>query len=168
MPSNSKRIFGVLATAALFVGGAWVASGLRTDIAVTSASSTGTPSDYGLVINLRGARSDKGQLVVMAFDNAAAFDILDYNAAAGFIALPASMEPQRVDFPDLNADYYSVVAYHDENGDYEMGFDENWMPTEGHAVSGMNDLYDDPVFEYSLISPGMPVDLVFFYWPAQS
>ncbi len=167
MPSNSQRIVAALVTTALFVGGAWMASGFGTDIPRTSASSTGASSDNGFVINLHSARNDRGQFVVMAFDNAASFDAFDFNTAAGYVTLPASTEPQRVDFPDLNDNYYSVVAFHDEDSDYQMGLDESWTPTEGYAVSGLNDLYDDPVFEYSLISPGIPVDLAFFYWPDQ-
>ena len=164
MPSNTKRIAAALATAVLFVGGAWVASQVRTDIPVATASSTGTQSDYGLVINLHGARNDPGNLIVMAFDQQEPFDMMDIQRAASYVELPAQTVSQRVDFPDLNNAYYSIIAFHDENGDYQLNYDADGVPTEGYAVSGMNDLESDPVFYYSLIEPGRHVDLSLFYW----
>lgn len=165
MPSNTHRIVAAIATAALFVGGAWVASGFRDDPSETAASSTGKPSDYGITVNLHGARNDTGQLVVMVFDNAKAFDAMDPYGTVGYLTLPATTKAQRVDFPELNATYYAVVAFHDENMDEQLNFDDDWLPLEGYAVSGMNDLYEDPYFDYSLMVPGYPEDLTFFYWP---
>lgn len=164
MPSNTQRIVAAMITAGLFVSGAWLASGFRIELPETSASSTEGGSDHGLIVNLHGARSDKGQLIVVAFDKAEPFDAFDEYAAAGYVYLPATTAPQRVDFPDLTSPHYAVVAYHDENGDFQLNVDDAWIPTEGYAVSGMNDLYDDPVFEYALIRPDDPADLVFFYW----
>ncbi len=167
MPSNFHRVSAAFATICLFTGGAWLASELAVPTPQTAASSTGEASDAGLVVTLHGVRDDNGQIVVMAFDNAAAFDALDYESAAGYIALPASTSPQRVDFPDLNRNYYAIVAFHDENNDFVLNTDENWIPQEGYAISGLNDLMEAPVFEYSLISPGFPVDLAMFYWRRQ-
>lgn len=164
MPSNTHRIVAAIATAGLFIGGAWVASGFRTDIAEASASSTGAQSDEGLIVNLHGARNDKGNLIVMAFGDETPFNEMDYSGAAGYVELAASTISQRVDFPELNDNYYAVLAIHDENGDYELNYDEYGIPTEGYAVSGMNSLYEDSVFFYSLIAPGMRTDLGFFYW----
>ncbi|WP_170332277.1 DUF2141 domain-containing protein [Ruegeria arenilitoris] len=165
MPNNTQRIVAAIATAGLFIGGAWFASGFRTDIAEASASSTGVQDHQGLIVNLHGARSDKGNIIVMAFDQQSAFDNMDYNNAAGYLEAPATGHPQRFDFPDLNNNYYSVIAFHDANGDYDLNYDAEYTPTEGYAVSGMNDLHDNPVFYYSLVEPGKPVDLTLFYWP---
>ncbi len=164
MPSHSKRIAAAFATAVLFVGGAWVASQVKTDIPVATASSTGTQSDDGLVINVHGPRNDTGNLIVMAFDRQEPFDRMDIQRAASYVEIPAKTTSQRVDFPDLNNAYYSVIAFHDENGDYQLNYDANGVPTEGYAVSGINDLESDPVFYYSLIEPGRRVDLSLFYW----
>jgi uncharacterized protein (DUF2141 family) len=164
MPSNSKRIAAALATAVLFVGGAWVSSQVTTDISVATASSTGAQSDHGLVINLHGARSDTGNLIVMAFDQQEPFDMMDIQRAASYVELPATTGSQRVDFPELNNAYYSVIAFHDENGDYQLNYDADGLPVEGYAISGMNDLESDPIFYYSLIEPGQGVDLSFYYW----
>lgn len=168
MPSNSQRVTAALVTAALFLGGAWVASGFRQDLYDTSASSTGTASDTGVIVSLHGARSDTGNLVVMAYDQATAFDLMSYTQAAGYVATPATPHPARVDFPDLTSGNYALIAFHDENANGQLDLDENMIPTEGYAISGMNDLNANPVFEYSLISPGWPVDMVFFYWQPAS
>ncbi|WP_170414850.1 DUF2141 domain-containing protein [Ruegeria atlantica] len=165
MPSNTQRIVAAIVTAGLFVGGAWVASGFTTEIDQAAASTTATSQDKGLTVNLHGARSTKGNVIVMAFDQAAAFDNLEYSKAAGYLEAPASEKPVRFDFPDLDNGYFAVIAFHDENEDYDLNFDVNYMPTEGYAVSGLNDLNDTPVFDYSLIGTEKPVDLTLFYWP---
>jgi len=165
MPSNTQRLIAAIATAGLFVGGAWVASGFGTDVPSATASTTGAQQHQGLTVNLRGARSAKGNLIVMAFDQPTAFDEMDYTNAAGYLEAPASEQPQRFDFPDLDSGYYAVIAFHDENGDYDLNYDADNIPTEGYAVSGMNDLNDVPVFEYSLIAPGKASNLTLFYWP---
>lgn len=165
MPSNTQRALAALATAGIFLAGAWIASDFRTDIEEATASSVGYSSKEGLVVQLHGARNAKGQLIVVAYDNAQAFDFLDEASAAGYIAIPAQTTPQRVDFPDLNRGYYALVAYHDQNSDYQLNMREDYIPTEGYAISGLNDLHENPVFDYSLIAPGKVVDLTLFYWP---
>ncbi|GAB5438770.1 DUF2141 domain-containing protein [Falsiruegeria mediterranea] len=163
MPSNVQRITAAMATAALFVGGAWLAAGFSVELPDASVSTSGATSDAGLTVNLHGARNDTGNLIVMVFDRAEPFVNMDYQNAVGYLEVPASTYPQRLDFPDLNNNYYAIVAIHDENGDYELNYDQTYLPTEGYAISGSNDLYSDPVFEYSLVEPGK-VDLTFYYW----
>ncbi|WP_164659496.1 DUF2141 domain-containing protein [Tropicibacter sp. Alg240-R139] len=163
MPTNVQRITAAVATVALFVGGAWVASGFSIDLPDASVSATGATSDEGLSVNLHGARNDTGNLIVMVFDQAGPFTNMDYQNTVGYLEVPASTFSQRLDFPDLNNTYYAIVAIHDENGDYELNYDETHLPTEGYAISGSNDLYSDPVFEYSLVEPGK-VDLAIYYW----
>ncbi|WP_170562935.1 DUF2141 domain-containing protein [Ruegeria atlantica] len=165
MPSNTQRIVAAIVTAGLFVGGAWVASGFTTDIDQAAASTAEAAQNTGLTVNLHGTRSAKGNVIVMAFDQAAAFDNMDYTNAAGYLEAPASDGPARFDFPDLESGYFAVIAFHDENGDYDLNYDANYLPTEGYAVSGLNDLNDTPVYEYSLIGTEKPVDLTLFYWP---
>lgn len=163
MPSNIQRITAAMATAVLFVGGAWLASGFSVDLADASTSTSGATTDAGLTVNLHGARNDTGTLIVMVFDQQAAFDAMDYQNAVGYLETPASTSLQRLDFPDLNTGYYAIVAFHDENGDYQLNYDKSYVPTEGYAISGANDPYGDPVFEYSLVQSGK-VDLTFYYW----
>ncbi|MBO9445539.1 DUF2141 domain-containing protein [Ruegeria sp. R14_0] len=164
MPSNTQRIVAAIVTAGLFVGGAWVASGFGTSVSDAAASKSATALHSGLSVNLHGARSTKGNVVVIAFDQATAFDNMDYTKAAGYLEVPASEQTMRFDFPDLKSGYYAVIAFHDENGDYGLNYDAEYLPTEGYAVSGMNDLNGMPVFEYSLIEPGRASDLTLFYW----
>ncbi|MCG7520117.1 DUF2141 domain-containing protein [Ruegeria sp. Ofav3-42] len=165
MPSNTQRIVAAIVTAGLFVGGAWVASGFSANIDEAAASTTGTSENEGLTVNLHGARSTRGNVIVMAFDQQTAFDNMDYTKAAGYLEAPASEKPLRFDFPDLESGYFAIIAFHDENGDYDLNYDANYMPTEGYAVSGMNDLNETPVFEYSLIGTDKPTDMTLFYWP---
>ena len=164
MPSNTQRIAAAIVTAGLFVGGAWVASGFGTDRGEAAASNSATANNNGLSVNLHGARSTKGNVVVMAFDQAAAFDNMDYTKAVGYFEVPASEQTMRFDFPDLKSGYYAVIALHDENCDYDLNYDAEYLPTEGYAVSGTNNLNGMPVFEYSLIEPGKASDLTLFYW----
>ncbi|WP_170427082.1 DUF2141 domain-containing protein [Ruegeria arenilitoris] len=164
MPSNTQRIVAAIVTAGLFVGGAWVASGFGTGASDAAAPNSATAQNDGLSVNLHGARNTKGNVIVMAFDQATAFDNMDHTKAAGYLEVPASEQTMRFDFPDLKSGYYAVIAFHDENGDYDLNYDGDYIPTEGYAVSGMNDLNDMPVFEYSLIEPGKASDLTLFYW----
>ncbi len=165
MPSNTQRITAAIITAGLFVGGAWIASGFGTNIQDAAASTTDAAQHGGVTVNLRGGRNSDGNMIVMAFDQQAAFDNMDYTKAAGYLEAPASTQPMRFDFPGLDGEFYAVIAFHDENGDYDFNYNDEYLPTEGYAVSGMNDLNDVPVFEYSLIAPGKPADLTLFYWP---
>ncbi|KIC46592.1 hypothetical protein RA28_02055 [Ruegeria sp. ANG-S4] len=165
MPSNSQRIFAVFVTAGLFVGGAWVASGFGADGDPAAVATAEAAQHDGLVVNLHGAHNAKGNLIVMVFDQQAAFDAMDYTKAAGYLEAPSTQASQRFDFADLKGSSYAVVAFHDENGDYDLNLDATYTPTEGYAVSGMNDLEGYPVFEYSLIDTEKPTDMTLFYWP---
>lgn len=158
MPSNRQRLFAVVTTAALFVGGAWIASGFGTQADAASANSE------ALSVTLHNARNDTGKLLVLVFDQKAAFDAVDYRKAVGYAERPASTKSQRISFPDLTQGHYAVIAIHDENEDYDLNMTDDGIPIEGYVVSGMNSLYDEPTFEHSLIEVGKTANLGFFYW----
>ncbi|MGB0967656.1 MAG: DUF2141 domain-containing protein [Halocynthiibacter sp.] len=162
MPSNMMRLTAAVATIALTVGGAYLASGLRYVVPVANASTTEVETAAGYQISIHDTRSDQGTLVILAFDDPDAFDALDYKSAAGYLEIPADAVPLRVDFPDLTEGYHAFFILHDENGDYELNF-EGELPSEGYAVSGTNDAEGAPVFDYSAVAPGMH-DLTMRYW----
>lgn len=162
MPSNAMRLSAAAFTIALTVGGAYFASGLRYEVPEASASTTGEESTAGYQINIHDTRSNKGRLLIMAYDRQEAFDELNYQAAAGYLEIPADTVPLRVDFPDLTEGYHAFFILHDENGDYELNL-EGELPAEGYAISGTNEAYGEPVFEYSAVAPGV-YDLNLRYW----
>ncbi len=162
MPSNAMRLSAAAVTIALTIGGAYLASGLRYVVPEANASTTDTENVSGYQINIHDTRSDQGKLLIMAFDHQEAFDALDYKAVSGYLEIPADAASLRVDFPDLTEGYHAFFVLHDENGDYELNF-EGELPSEGYAVSGTNEAYGEPVFDYSVIVPGTH-DLSVRYW----
>ncbi|WP_039016922.1 DUF2141 domain-containing protein [Halocynthiibacter namhaensis] len=162
MPSNAKRLSAAAATIILTLGGASLASTLTYEIEAVEASTTGTENSVGYQINIHDVRSDQGNLLIMAFDSEDAFDALDYTRAAGYLEISAAATPLRVDFPGLTTGYTAFFVIHDENEDYDLNYDGD-TPSEGYAVSGINDPNGVPAF-YSSAVPPQVHNLNLRYW----
>lgn len=149
MPSNSQRFFGVVASIAITVGGAWVASQINAQPAKAETTRVGT----GLTVTFEGIRNDKGNIIVLVYDDPNAFRTYDLDGAAGFKELPARSEEVTVHFPDLTKGPYAVTAFHDENRNQDLDMNGD-IPREGYATSGARDAFDEPSYARAAIASG--------------
>ena len=99
------------------------------------------PSDVR--VSFAGLQSSDGYLVIMLYDDPAAFASYSEHAAA-FAAVPARPDAA-ISFQGLPEGSYAIRAFHDEDGDGDLAMD-NGYPLEGYATSGANGRFDDPDF----------------------
>lgn len=179
MPSPSKLALfsGLATTAAIFVGGACLASGMTpTDAAEPSPSENietsplvapmpasaaptvpeaAPPAERmpnSLHVTLTGARNASGKIIVLVFENAAAFSAYDHEQAVGYAELDASTAPMTYSFEDLVEGPYAVAIIHDENGNYDLDMAEGY-PVEGYGTSHASSPYDQLNFEQASVAP---------------
>ncbi|MCV0424897.1 MAG: DUF2141 domain-containing protein [Roseibium sp.] len=141
MPSTKQRISAICLSAAIMMGGAWLASQVPT---VNAEAGHSNPN--GLTVTVDDVRNGSGQVVVLIFNDRDAFKAYDYNKVVGYREVPASTGAIQAFFPDLKPGFYAVVAFHDENENRDLDMAEQ-VPTEGYAVSGARDAYDEPPFK---------------------
>jgi len=172
MPSPSKLALasGLVVTASIFFGGAWLASGMTPELsgpaeAQTALEATSTPmpgadsgaqteiSNSELRLTVTGARNTNGRIVVLVFDNAAAYDTYDYENAAGYAELAAQTAPMTHTFSGLTADAHAVVLFHDENENCDLDLVEGY-PVEGYGTSNATSAYDELSFQQAVVEPG--------------
>lgn len=149
MPSNRQRFVAVVASAVITVGGAWLAS-MATAPAVSAAPKASAAS---LSVALEDVRNDQGKVIVLIFDDWAAYAAFDFAQAAGYREVDAAGGRLQMDFPDLDAGPYAVFAFHDENGNQDLDMDGQ-IPLEGYSVSGDGALYDEPTFDQAAVPAG--------------
>lgn len=153
MPSNRQRFFAVVATAAITFSGAWLASQVPLSESSTAAVAEAPGNLEGLSVQITGLRNATGRVIIVVFDDEAAFEADDDSRAAGYQEIEASRVPLDVAFPELKAGPYAVTVFHDENGDRDWNL-EGEIPLEGYAVSGAVDDYDDPGFQRAAVAAG--------------
>lgn len=187
MPSPSKLslVLALAATGGIFYGGAWFASGLKSEAIAATPSQTErenyipalipgiTASEAGgslqagrsvetlakqaekpgLTVIIDGVRNCTGSVLVLVFDDAAAYKAYNYERAVGFAELEASEGKLSRNFPNLTAGPYAVVVFHDENGNQDLDM-ESGYPLEGYGTSGADGPYDEPSFQKASTLPG--------------
>lgn len=82
---------------------------------------------------------------------------------------PASGEVTVV-FHDVPAGDYAFMAYHDENGDGQMGRSPVGMPTEGWAMSNADALMGPPTFDvlkFAVAGSGQTITVPLHYSSGQ-
>ena len=151
MPNNKRRIIGAIVTLAITIGGAWIASQIPSSVAGITAVPRGV-SNAGLSIQINNVRNTKGKIVVIAFDNTAAYQSFDVERAVGYLEIDPKIGGQ-ASFPDLKEGPYVIFSFHDENGNRDLDMNGD-MPIEGYATSGANDPYETPSFEKASVYPG--------------
>lgn len=149
MTSNSQRLFGVVATIAITVGGAWAASQINAQPVYAETERTRT----GLTVTFDGIRNSDGDIIVLIYDDPDAYKTYDPNGAVAFQQVRARSGKATVQFPDLALGPYAVAAFHDENSNQDLDMNGN-IPTEGYAISGARDSYDEPSFDRAAIATG--------------
>lgn len=118
-------------------------------------------SSGGLRVAVNGVRNNKGSIIVMVFDNVAAYEEYDYNRAVGFTQIDAKKGTVNVTFDNLNSGPYAIVILHDENQDSELNM-KNGIPQEGYGSSGAKTAYDEPSFEQASVNSGKVIIKMFY------
>ena len=172
MPSPSKfALFsGLAVTTGLFLGGAWLASGMTPPTA-TSIEPTDAPKrspllapvpsvdiqsntqSKALKVTVSGVRNSDGKVIVLVFDSAAAYDAYDYERAVGYAELTASSRHVSHVFSDLSDGPFAVVAIHDENENYDLDLVDGY-PSEGYGTSRATSPYDELSFQQAAVAAG--------------
>lgn len=172
MPSPSKLalVSGLVMTTGIFLGGAWLASGMTPAVsqpveAQTASEATPTPAPAAdlstqtensyseLEVTVTGARNTNGRIIVLVFDDATAYDAYDYENAVGYAELAAGTAPMTHTFSDLSADAHAVVLFHDENENYDLDLVDGY-PVEGYGTSNAKSAYDELSFQQAVVEPG--------------
>ena len=157
-PINSLWLSAAV-TAALMIAGGWLAASVTPVSVGATGSMTGrveAPLHAGLRIDLRGVRSDRGNIVVMVYDDADALASYSSESYAAYQSHPAHAGAMTFDFDELGAGPYAITAHHDENA--------NWAyDDEGWATSGQRGAYDEPPFERAAVAPGLVTMTLFYY-----
>ncbi len=156
MPSNRQRFFAAVASVGMTLGGAWLASQVPASLSIqaaTAAPAVEVSGRAGLSVEITGLQNSLGRVVVLVFDEDGAFADFDYRKAVGYEEVNAAGRTIKVVFPDLKSGPYAVTAFHDENSDRDLNM-EGEIPSEGYAVSGAIDAYDDPSFAQAAVAAG--------------
>lgn len=157
MPSNRQRFFAAVASVGMTLGGAWLASQVPASLSMQAATAESAAVEVsgrpGLSVEITGLRNSLGRVIVVVFDEDGAFADFDYRKAVGYEEVNAAGGTIKVVFPDLKSGPYAVTAFHDANGDRDLNM-EGEIPSEGYAVSGAIDAYDDPSFAQAAVAAG--------------
>ena len=156
MPSNRQRFLSVVASAAITLGGAWLASQFSASIntrVATAAPLVDVSDGPSLSVEITGLRNASGQVIVLVFDEEGAFADFDYRKAVGYDEIDAVRGGVKAAFSDLETGPYAVMVFHDENGDRDLNL-EGELPLEGFAISGAADAYDAPSFRQAAVASG--------------
>ena len=118
-----------------------------------------------LTVRLTGARDGGGKVYATLNSRETFMRAGGHNAVVD----PASGEVI-VTFRDGPAGDYAFMAYHDENGDGQMGRSPTGMPSEGWAMSNADQLMGPPTFEvlkFSVAGAGATISVPLNYASGQ-
>ena len=118
-----------------------------------------------LTVRLTGARDGGGKVYATHNSRETFMRAGGHNAVVD----PASGEVT-VTFHDVPAGDYAFMAYHDENGDGQMGRSPTGMPSEGWAMSNADQLMGPPTFEvlkFSVAGAGATISVPLNYASGQ-
>jgi uncharacterized protein (DUF2141 family) len=109
-------------------------------LGATAAPSLAWAGD--LTVTLTGAHAGGGKVYTTLYDRSNFFQ-----AGAMHTTVDPASGAVTVTFRDLPAGDYAFMAYHDENGDGQMGRSPVGMPTEGWAMTNADALRGPPTFD---------------------
>lgn len=107
----------------------------------------------GLNVIVDGIRNAKGNVVILIFDDARAFDSLDAWSAIDYAHVPSRKGSISHEFSDLNAGPYAVLSFHDENRDDDLNMTATRL-LEGVGSTGAPNPQDEPDFKAASVWPG--------------
>ena len=128
-------------------------------VAVAMAATTAQAGGLNLVVD--GLRNANGAVVVLVFDDEAAFEQLDYRNAIDYAMIDARPGQVTHSFPQLTTGPYAIFVYHDENGDMDVNF-EGQRLLEGIGASGAPTATSYPGFDEAAVPPGDVTVRVFY------
>ncbi|WP_371225389.1 DUF2141 domain-containing protein [Roseovarius sp. 2305UL8-3] len=107
----------------------------------------------GLRIAVDGVRNGNGNVLILVFDNADAFESLNVWKAVEYAAVPARLGQIRHQFDQLQKGPYAVFLFHDENNDEDLNTNDTRL-LEGIGASGAPNRDDEPDFAAASVWPG--------------
>ena len=107
----------------------------------------------GLNVTVDGIRNAKGNIVILVFDDARAFDNLDAWSTIDYAQVPSRKGSISHEFTDLNAGPYAVFSFHDENKDEDLNMTATQL-LEGVGSTGAPNPQDEPGFKAASVWPG--------------
>ncbi|MCR9137673.1 MAG: DUF2141 domain-containing protein [Alphaproteobacteria bacterium] len=128
----------------------YLAAALATFAAIITASPAVAE---GLNLTIDGVRNANGSVLVLVFDDATAFEQLDWANAVLVAALPARAGRVSRRFAELTGDPYAVVVLHDENDDQDLNY-EGQNLLEGIGATGATTSAPYPSFSQAAVRPG--------------
>lgn len=123
---------------------------LRAALALAAAITTSgfaVAEGESMTVRLNGVEHDRGTVRVALFSDPKTFRKAD-QAYAGK-EVPASAGTVTVEFDEVPAGQYAVMAYHDENGNGELDLRFGMMPIEGYGLSNNPKVMGPPSFKDS-------------------
>ena len=123
---------------------------LRAVLALAAAITTSgfaVAEGESMTVRLNGVEHDRGTVRVALFSDPKTFRKAD-QAYAGK-EVPASAGTVTVEFDEVPAGQYAVMAYHDENGNGELDLRFGMMPIEGYGLSNNPKVMGPPSFKDS-------------------
>lgn len=123
---------------------------LRAALALAAAITTSGfafAEGESMTVRLNGVEHDRGTVRVAVFSDPKTFRKAD-QAYAGK-EVPASAGTVTVEFDEVPAGQYAVMAYHDENGNGELDLRFGMMPIEGYGLSNNPKVMGPPSFKDS-------------------
>ena len=127
---------------------------LTPTLAAVAAISTATPAmAEGLNLTVEGIRNANGSVLVPVFDNAPAFEQLDWTNAVQFADIPARSERVSHRFADMTGGPYAVFVLHDENSDQDLNYSGERL-LEGIGATGVTQSTPYPTFAQASVWPG--------------
>lgn len=121
--------------------------------ALTLTTATSAALADGLTVTVSDLRNGKGDVILLVFDNARAFDTLDVWKAVDYAQIPARKGQVRHSFPKLTGGPYAVFLWHDENRDEDLNATDTHL-LEGVGATGADGPNDDPDFAAASVWPG--------------
>ena len=120
--------------------------------AATIAMATPAAAE-GLSLTIDGIRNANGSVLVLVFDDARAFEQLDWTNAVQFADITARAGRVTHRFADLNGGPYAVFVLHDENGDQDLNHSGDTL-LEGIGATGVTASTPYPNFAQAAVGPG--------------
>ncbi len=110
-------------------------------------------ADPGVNMIVEGVRNTNGKIVVLVFDNAAAFESLNYRNAVDIAEINADPGSVSYQFDQLTKGPYAIFVFHDENGDDDLNIRDGRL-LEGVGATGTSNRDDEPNFAQASVAPG--------------
>jgi uncharacterized protein (DUF2141 family) len=124
------------------------------------------PETGGLTLNINRVRNGKGMVIVLVYDDAAAFAAGDTMRAAGVAEVEAESGTVHAEFSDLTIGPTAVFVFHDENGDSDFAMTAGY-PGEGFGYSKSAGAFGTPEFDTAAVAPGT-IEIRMHYLPPRS